>query len=197
MYRLITNNPLILASASPRRQEMLRRMGIFFECLPADVDETLLPQEGALAAACRLARLKALAISQNHPKRNILAADTLVALGDEILGKPKDADQAIEMIQTLSGHEHQVITGFCLVNSQGNHSGSAVSRVKFRRLCQAEIEAYVKSMEPMGKAGAYAIQGLGAALVEGVSGSYTNVVGLPLAAVVALLLEKNIIEPAI
>ncbi|KIX12397.1 Maf family protein [Dethiosulfatarculus sandiegensis] len=195
MYRLTGKNPLILASASPRRREMLLRMGIDFECLPADVDETLLPDEGALEASCRLARLKAVSIFQSHPNRNILAADTLVALGDEILGKPKDADQAMEMIKILSGREHQVVTGFSLINSQGEHQGSAVSRVKFRGLSPAEIKAYVRSGEPMGKAGAYAIQGLGAAFVEEVSGSYTNVVGLPLARVLGILLDWGVIVP--
>ncbi|RJX33139.1 MAG: septum formation inhibitor Maf [Desulfarculus sp.] len=194
MYRLRPGISLILASASPRRQELLARVGLRFAVTAAQVDENLLPSEGAKAAAQRLAGLKARAV-ERRPGQAVLAADTLVVLGPDILGKPADAFQAAEMLRLLSGREHQVVTGFCLRDDQGQASGLGLSIVRFRELRPAEIAAYVASGEPLDKAGAYAVQGLGAALVSEVGGSYTNVVGLPLAAVLELMLSRGIIEP--
>jgi len=194
VYRLRPGISLILASASPRRQELLARVGLRFAVTAAQVDENLLPSEGAKAAAQRLAGLKARAV-ERRPGQAVLAADTLVVLGPDILGKPADAFQAAEMLRLLSGREHQVVTGFCLRDDQGQASGLGLSIVRFRELRPAEIAAYVASGEPLDKAGAYAVQGLGAALVSEVGGSYTNVVGLPLAAVLELMLSRGIIEP--
>ncbi|MCF8117862.1 MAG: Maf family protein, partial [Desulfarculaceae bacterium] len=129
------------------------------------------------------------------PDEAVLAADTLVVLGSDIMGKPTDDAEAAAMLASLSGAEHQVVTGFCLRTGGAEHQGLGRTKVRFRSLSQGEIAAYVASGEPRGKAGAYAVQGLGAALVNQVSGSYTNVVGLPLAAVVELLLGQGIIEP--
>ncbi|MFH1033705.1 MAG: Maf family protein [Pseudomonadota bacterium] len=195
MYRVRPGVRLVLASASPRRQEFLRRLGLVFEIVPAGGDEALLPGEAAPDAAQRLARQKAREVAAQRPGATVLAADTLVVLGEEILGKPRDLAQARRMLEMLSGAEHQVVTGFCLRHQGREHRGRAISHVSFRRLGPGEIAAYLASSEPLGKAGAYAVQGLGAALVEEVSGSYTNVVGLPLARVVALLLARGIIEP--
>ena len=195
LYRITDGLPLVLASASPRRREMLARVGLGFIPAKAEVDESLLPGEEAEDAVVRLADLKARAVAGEHPGAATLAADTLVALGSRILGKPKDESEASEMLAALSGQEHRVVTGFCLLHRGRASAGRAISRVRFRELSPAEIEAYVRSGEPLDKAGAYAVQGLGAALVEEVRGSYTNVVGLPLAAIIKLLMSKGMIEP--
>lgn len=192
MYRLRPGLSLVLASASPRRREMLSRMGLRFTVAAAEVDENLLPGEDAVQAAQRLAGLKAAAV-ERQPGQVVLAADTLVALGPDILGKPADPAQAADMLRLLSGREHQVVTGFCLRDDQGQVSGLSLSAVRFRELRQAEIAAYVASGEPLDKAGAYAVQDLGAALVSEVRGSYTNVVGLPLAAVLEVMLSRGLI----
>ena len=194
MYRLTPGLELILASASPRRRELLGRIGLEFAVAPAHVDEAPAPDETAQQAAQRLAQAKALATPAG-PGQVVLAADTLVTIDGVILGKPADQAQAVAMLERLNGREHQVVTGFHLRWPGGQRGGLGLSNVRFRRLAPAEIAAYVRSGEPMGKAGAYAVQGLGAALVEAVSGSYTNVVGLPLAAVVKLLLELGLIAP--
>ena len=195
MYALCPGRGLVLASASPRRREMLARMGLSFRLAPAEVDESLLPGETAEAAATRLARAKARAVEPG-PGETVLAADTLVVLGGEIMGKPAGFSQAARMLERLSGAEHWVLTGFCLRDAAGEETGLGRSMVAFRRLAPREIAAYVASGEPLDKAGAYAVQGLGAALVSQVRGSYTNVVGLPLAAVIELLLGRGVIEPA-
>ncbi|MCB2226326.1 MAG: septum formation inhibitor Maf [Desulfarculaceae bacterium] len=194
MYRLSPGRALVLASASPRRQEMLARVGLAYRLAPAEIDEALLPGENAEQAASRLALAKARAV-QAEPHEAVLAADTLVVLGARIMGKPEDDAEARDMLERLSGAEHQVLTGFCLRYNGSEHSGLGRTKVRFRELSPGEIAAYIASGEPRGKAGAYAVQGLGAALVKEVSGSYTNVVGLPLASVVELLLAQGIIEP--
>lgn len=194
MYRLAPGVGLVLASASPRRREMLSRLGLTFRLAPAQIDENLLPGEDAAQAAQRLAEAKAEAVA-TAPTDTVLAADTLVVLGQEIMGKPKDAAEAARMLQQLSGAQHEVITGYCLLNQAGRKVGLGRSLVTFRNLSDAEIAAYLATGEPLDKAGAYAVQGLGGALVKEVSGSYTNVVGLPLAAVIELLLEQGLILP--
>lgn len=173
---------------------MLERVGLNFVVRPAEVDESLLPAEPASEAAQRLAALKARA-AETKANQAVLAADTLVALGSEILGKPAGPEEAGAMLRMLSGQEHQVVTGYCLRDADSQTLGLGLSRVRFRDLRPDEIEAYVASGEPLDKAGAYAIQGMGAALVKEVSGSYTNVVGLPLAAVLELMLQRDLIQP--
>ncbi len=184
-----------MASASPRRKKLLGWLGFDFEIRPTDVDETIPAGESANEACRRLARAKADAAFQDDNGEVILAADTLVTIDGRILGKPGDVADAKRMLGYLSGREHQVVTGFHLIGPFGGKTGSAQSRVRFRRLSQAEIDAYVATGEPMDKAGSYAIQGMGACIVEEVSGSYTNVVGLPLARVVEGLLSSGIIVP--
>ena len=196
MYRVSPGSELILASASPRRREMLGRVGLEFSVEPAEVDESLLPGEEAGRAAKRLAEVKALAVAASRPGAWVLAADTLVVCGEEIMGKPADADQANAMLESLKARDHHVVTGFCLAGKGIQKTGLAKTKVRFRDLTGREIRAYVASGEPFGKAGAYAIQGRGAALVKEVQGSYTNVVGLPLAKVLEVLLELKVIVPA-
>ena len=179
---------LILASASPRRREMLERIGLSFEVLPVRLDERIETGEAADAATRRLAGDKARAASRARPDCFVLAADTVVVLGERILGKPRDADDAAAMLDNLSGREHRVVTGYAATAPGAEPSvAHSESRVRFKTLTADEIAWYVDTGEPLDKAGAYAIQGRAAALVEAVHGSYTNVVGLPLAEALALL----------
>lgn len=172
---------LILASASPRRQELLASAGIDFRIDPARVEEEILPGEGPEAAAMRLATAKAKEVLGRNPGALVLAADTLVAVGGEILGKPRSACEAEAMLSRLSDESHQVITGVALLGQGLDKRFSVTTQVEFRPLAPEEIRAYVRSGEPMDKAGAYGIQGGAAGFVRAIRGSYTNVVGLPLA----------------
>jgi septum formation protein len=179
--------PLILASASPRRADLLRAAAIPFEVHPADVDEQRLPDEPPYRYVRRLAEAKAIAIAARFPGRAVLGADTVVVLGGEVLGKPADPADATRMLRRLSGRTHEVLTGLCLVGQDGATAGSGrrtdttVTTVTFAVLGEAEIEWYVASGEPLDKAGAYAIQGLASRFVTTIDGSYSNVVGLPVA----------------
>ncbi len=169
---------IILASGSPRRSEILTRMGVPFEKQAADVDEHC--SLGAREAVAELSRKKALAVAAQHPHRVVLAADTLVALENRPLGKPEDEEDACRMLERLSGREHQVYTGVCVVDAQGRIFQSVEdSDVYFRKLTEEEIRAYVATGEPMDKAGAYALQGGAGKWVTQVCGSRSNVIGLP------------------
>jgi septum formation protein len=201
---------LVLASASPRRQELLRNAGISFVAQPADVDETPLADESPHACAERLAREKALAVWQMRPQDVVLGADTIVVVDATILGKPTDADDAARMLRLLSGRVHQVITGVCLAtpvvscqlpaaskSSENAERGPATDRelrtasettlVTMCELSDEEIRAYIATGEPMDKAGAYAIQGIASRWIPRVEGDYSNVVGLPVALVCRML----------
>ena len=169
---------IILASGSPRRSEILTRMGVSFEKQAADVDEHC--SLGAREAVAELSRKKALAVAAQHPHRVVLAADTLVALENRPLGKPEDEEDACRMLERLSGREHQVYTGVCVVDAQGRVMQAVdASDVCFRAITEDEIRAYVTTGEPMDKAGAYAIQGGAGKWVTQVRGSRSNVIGLP------------------
>jgi len=187
---------LILASASPRRQELLGLLGLPFEVIPSEVDEAALVRElgeQPLPAemARRLAEVKAADVAARHPDALVLGADTIVVLGDAILGKPVSPDDARRMLALLSGRTHQVITGIALRG--GVSVSDAVSTdVTFRELTSREIDAYVATGEPMYKAGAYALQGRAAVLIEGIHGDYTNVVGLPVPRLAILLRRYGI-----
>ena len=177
--------PLLLASASPRRRELLERVGVAIEVRPADIDETELPGEAPAAYVARVARTKALAV----PRRDgqwTLAADTTVTIDGKILAKAGSPDEAAAMLQQLSGRVHQVITGFTLVGDT-QHDGIVTSDVAMVELSPALLADYVACGEWRGKAGAYAVQGIGAALVREVRGSITNVIGLPLVEVLEAL----------
>jgi septum formation protein len=185
---------LILASASPRRRELLAACSIPFQIIPSTIDEYPLPDEPAEAYVRRLALAKADAVARRHPDAVVLGADTIVTIDGLLLGKPQTLDDARQMLHRLSGREHQVVTGVAVVSertagSSGGRGAQQVvaSRVLMRHFTAATIEWYIATGEPLDKAGAYAVQGLGAALVERVEGSYTNVVGLPLTETLALL----------
>jgi septum formation protein len=173
---------LILASASPRRRELLGRLGIPFRVIPSDVTEAARAGESPAAYALRVAREKALDVAHRHPGCWVLGADTIVTVDGQILGKPRDAADGHRMLTLLSGRAHQVMTAFVLVGRTGTVFASQVvtSQVAFRPLTDEQIHAYLATGEPFDKAGAYAVQGRGATLVERVEGSYTNVVGLPM-----------------
>jgi septum formation protein len=173
---------LVLASASPRRRELLRWLVPEYALDSAVVDESPRPGEAATVLVDRLARAKAEAVARRHAAAWVLAADTIVELGGEILGKPADAREAAAMLARLSGREHRVLTGFALLAPGGAPGGAETveSRVRFRTLDPLRIDAYVATGEPLDKAGAYAVQGAGAGLIERVEGSFTNVIGLPL-----------------
>lgn len=178
----MTAPSLVLASASPRRLELLRQIGIVPDIVePADIDETARRGELPPAYALRLAREKVLRVAPRHPGAFVLAADTVVACGRRILPKPKDEAAARRCLELLSGRRHRVHSGIALVAPDGRTAlRRADSQVAFKRLSGEEMAAYLKSREWCGKAGGYAIQGRAAALVRFVSGSYSNVVGLPL-----------------
>jgi septum formation protein len=184
--------PLILASSSPRRKRLLRQIALPFRSLTSHIDEDLLAAKTPLRAHA-LAERKAAAVHRRSGERWILGADTQVVLGRRVLGKPSDPDEARSTLALLSGKEHRVITGFCLLDPSGHpaHAEDVVTLVRMKRLTEEEINAYVATGEPFGKAGSYAIQGTGAFLVEGISGSYTNVVGLPLCAVIKAMLAAR------
>jgi septum formation protein len=182
---------IVLASASPRRQELLRKAGIPFEVQPADVPEDPLPGESAQACAERLAREKALVVAGQRPHDCVLGADTVVVVDGQILGKPSDAAAAARMLRLLSGREHQVITGVCLVVSGRWSVASEITSVTMSEISENEMTQYAASGEPMDKAGAYAIQGIASRWISRIDGDYCNVVGLPVALVWRMLREKG------
>lgn len=178
---------LVLASASPRRAELLGQLGLRFEVVPADVDESVHPGEDPVAYVRRVARDKAWAVALRDPEAVVLAADTTVDLDGWILGKPDDDDHAREMLRALSGRTHRVHT--CVVVQRGAviHDDVVTTLVTFAPITDEALEWYLNTGEPLDKAGAYAIQGAGSVFVEQIRGSSSNVVGLPLTQTAALL----------
>lgn len=173
--------PLLLASSSPRRLDLLRALGLEPGVRPADVDETLLPGEDPHDAAERLARAKAVVVAASAPPGTVvLAADTIVVLDGAALGKPRDDEDARRMLRSLRGRGHDVVTGVALARDGRLVSGREVTEVVFAPMTDEEVDAYVASGEPSDKAGAYALQGLGGLFVERISGTPSNVIGLPL-----------------
>lgn len=194
---LETEPKLILASASPRRRDLLDSIGLSFTVQPADISEALLDNETPGEHVMRLSREKAEAISGINPRQWVLAADTVVVLDKKILGKPGSTQHAISMLSTLQSRTHEVFTGYTIIREEPGRfikSAHVRSAVKIRAMSSREVSDYVSTGEPMDKAGAYAIQGLGAALVEWVEGSYTNVVGLPLSEVALNLRDLGIFD---
>jgi septum formation protein len=187
--------PLVLASASPRRKSLLQQAGLPFEAVPADIIENTDGSEPAVIA-CRLARQKAEAVGRRSAGRWILGADTLVVADHTILGKPAGRDDARDMLKRLSGVDHMVITGFSILAPHGGevYAGQAATIVHFKTLNPNEVEGYLDTGEPFGKAGGYAIQGVGAFLVKCIMGSYTNVVGLPICALINALVSVGAVE---
>ncbi len=179
---------VILASTSPRRYQLLHSLGFEIEIFAPNVDETPLESEKPDHMVMRLAKLKANAVVSNS-KLPIIAADTTVCLGTEMFGKPTDLQDAVRMLSTLSGKEHQVLTGYAVRLGIKEIVNYVTTTVSFRALSLDEIEAYVHTGEPLDKAGSYGIQGLGACLIDHLQGSYTNVMGLPLKEILASLSE--------
>lgn len=184
-------NPLILASASPRRRHLLDQVGLPFRVAPSHIEEDE-DNNNPLQHTLLLSERKAGAVIQDFEHRWILGADTVVIIGNEILGKPENPRQALSMLDRLSGKRHEVITGFCILDPSGRvaHSEAVSTIVEFKDLDKSEIESYIATGEPFGKAGSYAIQGIGAFMIKGIQGSYTNVVGLPVCALITAL-KKN------
>jgi septum formation protein len=189
-------NPLILASVSPRRRDLLNQIGIPFQSVGSRMDEAVQTKMKPKDFACLMATRKAESVKKVHRKRWILAADTLVIVNKRIYGKPRDAQDCRAMLSELSGKRHRVITGFCILEPSGNKSQlqAVTTMVDVKELSALEIEAYIKTREPFGKAGAYAIQGIGAFMIEGIEGSYTNIVGLPVCEVVRALLACGALQ---
>ncbi len=179
---------VVLGSSSPRRREFLKRLGLRFGIVDPRVKEKPQPGETPGHFAWRAAVDKATAVAARVPPGSVvIAADTIVVLGRRILGKPKSRADARRMLQALSGRGHEVITGLCVVQGKKMKSRVVSTDVEFKRLTRADIDFYVASGEPMDKAGAYAIQGIGSFMVRQIRGSYTNVVGLPVAEMVDIL----------
>jgi septum formation protein len=178
---------LILASASPRRSELLRNAGIAFEVDPADIHEEPVAGEAPINYAQRLARDKAQTVLARHPDAVALGADTVVVVDEHLLEKPTNAEDAKRMLRLLSGRTHQVITGVCLLSADFEHTEAELTQVAFVRMSEDDIAEYVASGEPMDKAGAYGIQGMASRWVQRIEGDYFNVVGLPVARVYRML----------
>lgn len=184
----------ILASASPRRRELLASIGLDFEVKPSHVPEVYQEGEAPEEYVARLSREKAQALASEHSDRWVIAADTTVLLGDELLEKPVDKADAARMLATIAGKTHIVYTGVTLQNLGRDHHDTRVaeSEVRMLPLSPEEIEWYVATGEPLDKAGAYAVQGIGAMFIDSIHGSYTNVVGLPLATLFQMLKRAGI-----
>jgi len=189
--------PVVLGSGSPRRRELLARVGVAFEIVPAEIPEDARPGEAPAALAERLAREKAQAVATRigaAPPRLVLGADTIVVIDGDVLGKPKDPNDAVRLLGQLVGREHRVLTGVALVASDRPERAATVvvtSRVVMRAAGREEIERYVASGEPLDKAGAYAAQGEGRRFIARIEGSESNVIGLPLEETLALLRDAG------
>lgn len=205
---------LVLASASPRRRELLEKVGFSIKTMPTSIDETPLHEESPDTFVKRMSRTKVLSVVdriqqtlypdgavlrgprgllRDSPLRWVLGADTVVVHEDGILGKPRDHEHAIELLSRLQGSDHYVLTAFCLYDMQKSKEGIQVvhTQVRFKSMTRPEIERYLTVGESMDKAGAYAIQGVGAYIVDSIQGSYTNVVGLPLCQVIEMMDEMG------
>ena len=187
---------LILASKSPRRSDLFKQAGLTFSIIPSDFDESSVTLSDPESHVKALAKSKASDISRKNPDSWVLGADTIVRIEDRILGKPGSKDEARSMLKQLSGKIHQVITGYCLCCHTKTKfiSETVKTDVRFKTLRDTEIEWYIQTGESFDKAGAYAIQGVGAFLVKSINGSYTNVVGLPICEVMELLINEGVVE---
>ena len=181
---------LILASASPRRKELLSLFRIPFEIRVADIDETMDPQKAPFDEVARVSRLKALAVARQD-EDTVIAADTIVVCEGKVLGKPRDTREASRMLHLLSGRDHQVMTGVTVVRGEKTVTFTEVTDLHFRDLTDEEIDAYIATGEPMDKAGAYGIQGGAALFCQRLVGDYYNVMGLPVCRLGEVLREMN------
>ena len=188
---------LILASASPRRKRLLHELGLQCSCLPADIDETALSGESPIDFALRMAETKALAVARLHPQAFVLAADTIVVLNGQIIGKPADQETAFTTLQSLRGKTHQVVTGLSLLclEEECKETLYETTEVSFNIFTDDILRAYIATKEPLDKAGSYGIQGKGGFLVHHINGSCSNAIGLPMATCIQLLLNYSVIIP--
>ena len=187
---------LILASRSPRRSELLRSLGVAFEVSPSKVEEITDPEQSPEQNATNIARDKALGVARQNSGSYVLGADTMVVLGREIIGQPKDEEDACRILSKLAGKQHRVITGVVLITPEAEEYKIAVaSTVSIKSISENEIRSYIATGEPLDKAGAYAIQGEGSFLVESWEGSYSNIVGLPLEALTGLFQQAGFPVP--
>lgn len=196
MPKTDTDPRLILASKSPRRRYLLRQAGLAFTVIPGNFDESTVPLSSPPEHVRKLAEAKATDIARQYPHSWVIGADTLVSIGDRILGKPVSNSDARDMLQRLSDRIHQVYTGYCICRWSENrlYSDTVKTDVRFKALTADEIDWYIQTREPFDKAGAYAIQGLGTFLVKSINGSYTNVVGLPICEVIEFLIREKVIS---
>jgi septum formation protein len=196
MQYAVNHARLILASKSPRRRYLLEKAGLEFEVVPSELDESTVMRSSPESQVKCLAEAKALDVANRYPDCWIIAADTIVFIDDIILGKPTSRDEAQAMLKRLSAQTHQVHTGYCIGRRQTDHffSDCVTTDVSFKNVSNKEIDWYINSGEPFGKAGAYAIQGIGTFLVKRINGSYTNVVGLPVCEVLEYLIQNGIVE---
>jgi len=196
----INTKKIILASKSPRRKELLEKIGMDIEIYPSNIDEKRISIENPVEYVKKLARLKAENIGSLHPGSWVIGADTIVVIHDQIIGKPRSKADAISILKKLNNRDHFVYTAFCICNQASNSYTmksvikSVKTKVYFKNLTDNEIEWYVNTKEPFDKAGGYGIQGVGSFIVKKISGSYTNVVGLPVCEVVEALINLNLIE---
>ncbi len=194
--KTINHEKIILASKSPRRKELLEKIGIAIQILPSNIDEASVSIKNPEDYVKELAFLKADSIAFIHNDSWIIGADTIVVVQDQILGKPQSKSNAKEMLNRLNNKVHSVYTGFCIMNRKKEIilKKSVETKVYFKELSYEEINFYINTDEPFDKAGGYGIQGIGSFIVKSISGSYTNVVGLPVCEVVETLMELNIIQ---
>ena len=192
---IVTSGRFILASASPRRIELLHLLGLHFEIMPSQVEETFMKGETPREHVLRLSREKVEKASVQYPDAWVMGADTIVLINGEVLGKPRTPEEAGEMLRTLSGRIHTVYTGFTVIKKSASCiiSDAVESSVRFREIQEDEIVWYIQSEEPYDKAGGYAVQGMGAFFIREIHGSYTNVMGLPLCEVVDVLKGAGVI----
>jgi len=187
MSHKVAQHSVVLASSSPQRRVLLQQIGIDPLCVAADIDESLMDNEPAADYVQRLAVGKCQAVQSMHPNATVIAADTTISVANRVLGKAADFHEARKTLSQLSGRQHSVLTGVCVANASAQKQQVCETIVEFGLLNDADIRAYWETGEPRGKAGCYAIQGLGAVFVKAIRGSYSNVVGLPLHEVALLL----------
>jgi septum formation protein len=190
-YPINKSNPLVLASISPRRKAILTQIGIPFEAVGSMVEETFCKVMQPAKIVCEMAICKAESVRHIHKNCWILGADTIVVMNKRVFGKPKDSRDCHDMLVCLRGKNHRVITGFCIFDPGGQkvHIEAVTTKVKIKEISEIEIQTYIETGEAFGKAGGYAIQGIGSFMIEHINGSYTNVVGLPVCEVISALVK--------
>ena len=195
MQKSCDNPILILASKSPRRKYLLEQAGLSFSVIPSDFDEKSVSLSSPETYVKVLAEKKARDVSKRYPESWVIGADTIVLIGNTVLGKPGSKAEAKSMLKILGGQVHQVLTGYCICSKAKNKGFSETikTEVLFKNLADEEIEWYINTKEPFDKAGAYAIQGLGTFLVKSINGSYTNIVGLPVCEVIEFLIKEGVV----